>query len=198
MLKDVISQISAKFAEIMAKKNAEPTKHEIKKEKEILVPSVEKWTMVTFSILLLNLLWHLQMVAGWFNGATLIDQYGMEPILVEAMNRCPDLFFYSTYISAGICLVMLGIAVWMFIYYITDKIEGYIALNVAVGCAIGTAWTFPVVGFVADLFATAINLRDTSGLDVFQLGIDGWPLIVITGVCVAVLLINDRIEKLLK
>ena len=166
--------------------------------KKILVPNPESWRIVTIAVMLLALLRLFESVCGWLNGNTMVTQYGIDPILADAIVKCPDLLFYATYVTLGLSLIFLFVVGRMFVLYISDECEASTALNVTLGCSIAAAWSFPVVHVVTDLAATGFNLRDTTGLDAFQLGTDTWPLIVITLVCVVLLVINKRVSKLIK
>lgn len=194
MFNDLITKIKTKFS----RKKTDQQQKAMKKVKEIMVPTHENWRTFTIAILLMSVLWHLQAVCGWLNGNTMVEHYGISSVLAEAIVRCPDLVFYATYISLALSILMLVIIGRMFVRFICDEVEASTALNVTLGCSIGTAWSFPVIHVVVDMIATGLNIRDTTGMDAFQLGIDIWPLIVITVVCIVLLMVNRRVERLMK
>ena len=193
-MNDFMTKLKAKFS----KKNTAKAQKVKNHTKNVLVPSPESWRVVTIAILLMALLRLLESVCGWLNGSTLVSQYGMDPVLVDAIVACPDLLFYATYVTLGLSIIFLVVVGWMFVYYICDEVEGSTALNVTLGCSIAAAWSFPVIHVITDLTATGFNLRDTGNLDAFKLGVDMWPLVVITVVCVVLLIVNKRVSKLLR
>lgn len=193
-MNDITKKLKAK----LLKQQTDTARKPAKKVKQILVPDQEPWRVCTIIVLVLAVLWHLKMVCGWLNGATLVDQYGIDPILVDAILKCPDLIFYTTYISLALSLAMLVIILVQFVRYICGVQDSHTALDVTMYCSIATAWSFPVIHVIADLAATGFNTRDTTGLDAFQLGTDGWPMIVISLVCFGLLMYNKRVSKLMK
>ena len=165
------------------------------KKKEYSVPNARLWSIITTLLLIMTLFWHVQAVSGWLNGKTMVEWYGMDTVLADAIAACPDILFYSTYFAMGVSVIMLVITAVVLYRYVVDEMEGYDALNITTICSLIAVWAFPIIHVAADLTASALQIRDTSGFDVFQLDIAGLPLLVISAVCVAVLWVNRSVMK---
>lgn len=179
------------------KKQNKTAQKPIKKFKKVYVPNKQLWGTVTVIILIMTLLWHLEAVVGWLNGTTMVKQYGVDTVLANAIAQCPDILFYATYVALGFSLIMLAVTAWVLYRYMVEEMEFGKALNISTICAMATVWAFPVIHAVTDLAATAMVVRDTTGFDVFQLGIDAWPMLVTTAVCAVVLWVNKRVNTVM-
>lgn len=184
------------------------SRKEIKKAKKMeaaeIVPNILVWNVITTLILVATLVWHLEAVTGWLNGNTMVTQFGMDPVIAKAIAECPDILFYSTYIAFALSLALLVVTAVVLYRFLINKMSGYVALIITMVGSIVSAWGFPLIHAFADLAATPIKIKDTAGIvrdthmfDVFQLGIEGWPLLVITAVCCAILWVNKRIDNMI-
>lgn len=180
------------------KKQNKTTQKPIKKFKKVYVPEKQLWGAVTIVLLLMTLFWHIQNTVGWLNGTIMTDLYGIDANLANAISQCPDILFYTTHITLAISLVMLGVTGWVLYRYVVEEMDSHKALNITAICAMVTVWIFPITHAFADLTATAMVVRDTSGFDVFQLGIDAGPMVVISAVCAVVLWVNKRASAVMK
>lgn len=200
------SLAESKFLNSLKEKLSE--RKEIKKAKKKaaaeIVPNTLVWSVITTLILVASLVWHIEAASGWLNGNTMVSQFGMDPVMAKAIAECPDILFYSTYIAFALSLALLVVTAVVLYRYLINKISGYVALIVTMIGTIASVWGFPLIHAFADLAATPIGVKDTAGIvrntklfDVFQLGIDGWPLLVITAVCCAVLVLNKRIDNMI-
>lgn len=174
-----------------------------KKEPKIIIPNANVWNIVTAIILFFCAVWLLNGTAGWLNGSTMVNWYGMSPVLADTIMKGPDILFFATYLALGVSVILLAIVIWCVYRYFIDEMEGYTALLIVMICAIAAIWAFPFIHVFTDLFATAVQIadgeavaRDTRAFDVFQLGIDILPLLVKSAVCCLVLWINRRVRIL--
>ena len=185
------------------KKNKEAAVAPKKKEVKIITPDIRIWNTITTILMLMTIFWHLEAASGWMNGTTMVEHYGMDPILANAVAACPDILFYATHAALGVSLIMLVITSVLFYRYVIGETEGHDALLITMICSIIAVWAFPFLHAITDLTASAAEVRDSVGVirdtrlfDVFQLGIEGWPLMVTTGVCCVVLWVNRRVNIL--
>lgn len=147
-------------------------------------------------LMVVTVFWHIDAVAGWLNGTTLTKHFGINTVLADAIAKCPDILFHSTYYALAVSLISLVVTAILLYNYIVDKMECFDVLRISMIIMIISVWAFPFIHGVADLAATALQIRDTSNFDVFQLGIAGWPLIVVTAICSVVLWLNGRARVL--
>lgn len=166
------------------------------KEDKTYVLNIDLWNTVTIILLLAMLFLHGKSIVGWLDGTTMVSQFGMDSVLATAIARCPDLLFHATYYSLALSAIMLVVTFVMLYRFLCDKTDSYDALSVSVICSIVTTWAFPFIHAILDLGATALNIRDTSGFDVGQLGIDLQPMIIITVVYFVILWLNKRVDNL--
>lgn len=157
-------------------------------------PSVSLWSTIVAIILLVSAVWHLENLIGWFTGDVLANLYGMEANLAEAIAACPYILFYATYVAAFFSAAFLVIVLVLLYMMITGRLDETDVLTPTMLCTIVSIWLFPIAHVVADLIATVAKVRDTSGFDVFQLGIDMIPMLAITAVCCFVIIAGKRIN----
>lgn len=154
------------------------------------------WDTIVTVILLTSAVWHLQHFIGWFTGDVLMELYHIENALAKAIVDCPYILFYATYIAAGFSGVFL-IGILYFLYaMLTGKMDADEALTPTMLFNLSTIWLFPIIHAVADLTATTLKVRDTSGFDVFQLGIDMIPMVIISAVCCLILWVGNKIRSI--
>ena len=178
------------FKKFKIKKAAKPAK----KVYRVPTPNVEIWNSFALLILVATACWHLIGVSGWMSGKALVDLYGVNEVLATAIGRDPSILFNATYYAMAVSVIMLGITLVMLYLFLFDERDAYDSLKIVLPCSIITTWSFPIIHAATDLAATAQNIRDTSGFDVFQLGIDMTPMVVITAVCIVLMWLNKRIN----
>lgn len=185
---------TTKMKGLLKNKRNKTTKRRKVKLVKTYIPNAETWNTVVTVLLLVTLAWHFKAIIGWLTGATMVDQFGMEAPLATAIAKCPDILFYSTYVALGVSVIMFIVTAFVSHRFVCDEMDGCDALNTAVICSLVSIWAFPVIHACADLLATALKTRDTSGFDVFQLGIDIWPMLISSAVCVVILSLNKRVD----
>lgn len=180
------------FAKFKIKKAARPAK----KVYRVPTPNIDLWNCFALLILIATACWHLIGVSGWMSGKALVDLYGVDEVLASAIGACPDILFNATYYAMALSVGMLILTVVMLYLFLFDERDAYDSLKIVLPCSIITTWAFPIIHAATDLAATAMNTRDTTGFDVFQLGIDMTPMLVITAVCLVLMWLNKRINIL--
>lgn len=168
-----------------------------KREKmEWLTLNQENWNIISMFLLLLTALWNLQNVIGWLNCESLTRLYGVNSLLADAVAKCPDIVFYSTYITFAISIAVLVFTGYMIFKAIFNKCSAQDALNPVLISSMCYCWIFPVVHIVVDIAATALQVRSTMGFDFFQMEINALPICVITIVSALLLWLNKNIDNL--
>ena len=180
------------FNKFKIKKSAKPKK----KVQRIPTPNMDIWNCFALLILAATTCWHLIGVSGWLSGQALVDYYGVSQVLADAIGNDPSILFGATYYAFALSLIMFGITIVMLYLFIFDERDAYDSLKIVLPCSIITTWAFPIIYAATDLAATAQNTRDTTGFDVFQLGIDMSPMFVISGVCIFLMWLNKRVNIL--
>ena len=153
----------------------------------------EYWNIAVLLILIATAIWHLYALSGWLNGNTLVNYFGLERPLATAISESPDILFYATYFAMGLSAIMFIVTLVTLVFYCCNEWDAYLAIRIVITCSIVSIWAFPFLHAITDLTATAFNVRDTSGFDVFQLGIDMWPMVINSAVCIVILWLNKRI-----
>ena len=187
---------TTKFKGLLKNKRTKTTKARKVKVVKTYIPNGDTWNVIATILLVATLAWQFKGIIGWLTGATMVDVFGMSPVLATAIVKCPDILFYSTYFALGVSVIAFIVTAFVTHRFVCDEMDGCDALNTAVIGSMVTLWAFPVIHGCADLLATATKIRDTSGFDVFQLGIDIWPLLISTAVCVVIAALNKRVDIL--
>lgn len=156
--------------------------------------NVELWNTITVILLLMSVFWHLRNVAGWWNGNTLVQVYGMDELLASAIGACPDILFYATHLSMATSIGFLIASLVLLVLFVIDSKDACAVLGPVMLFTIISIWAFPVFHAICDLLATAFEVRDTLDFDVFQLGIKAGPMLITTAVCFVIMQVNKRVN----
>lgn len=154
------------------------------------------WNIVSIFLLLITAVWHLQNLLGWLNGKTLTSLYGVNELLADAIAKSPNILFHSTYYCLVISLGVTAYVLYMIYRALFDKDTAQDALTPVLYTSIVFPWVFPTVHIIADLVATAMQLRTTMMFDVFQLNIDLLPTCAITIISLLLVWLNKNIDNL--
>lgn len=185
-----------KIKALFSRKAAAEKRAAKKAEMKWLTLNQTNWNIVCVFLLLMSAVWHLEQLTGWLNGETLMNLYKVPQQVAEAIVVCPDILFYSTYVCLVIslgCTVFVGYMIFRALF---DKDSAQDALNPVLLVSAVFPWVFPIVHVIADVAGTAMKVRSTMMFDVFQLGIDVFPLCIITVVSLALLWLNKNIDNL--
>lgn len=167
-----------------------------KAEMKWLTLNQANWNIVCVFLLLMSAIWHLEQMIGWLTGDTLMNLYNVSPLLADAIVKCPDILFHSTYyafvVSLG-CTIFVGYMIFRALF---EKDSAQDALSPVLVVSAIFPWVFPIIHIVADIAGTALKIRSTMMFDVFQLGIEMAPLCIITVVSLLLLWLNKNIDNL--
>jgi len=168
------------------------------KKRVYRIPEINEdyWNTTALFLLIATVFWHLQALTGWLNGSTLVRYFGIDSVLANAISKSPDILFYATYFAMGLSVIMLIVTLVVLYFFFCDECDTHLAVKTVVSCSLASIWAFPVIHAITDLTASAIIERDTTGFDVFQLGINAGPLVLASVVCIAILWLNKRINIL--
>lgn len=154
------------------------------------------WNTVSIILLVVTAIWHLQNLLGWLNGKTLVQLYGVNELLADAIAKSPDILFNTTYYCLVISLGVTAFVLYMIYRALFDKDTAQDALTPVLYSSIVFPWVFPTVHIVADMVATAKQVRTTMMFDVFQLNMDMLPTCAITIISLLLVWLNKNIDNL--
>lgn len=185
-----------KIKALFSRKAAAEKRAAKKAEMKWLTLNQTNWNIVCVFLLLMSAIWHMEQMVGWLTGETLTNLYNVSPLLADAIVKCPDILFHSTYYafaaSVG-CTIFVGYMIFKALF---EKDTAQDALSPVLVVSAIFPWIFPVIHIVADIAATALKVRSTMMFDVFQLGISMAPLCIISVVSLLLLWLNKNIDNL--
>ena len=185
-----------KIKALFSRKEAAKRRAEKKANMQWRTLNQANWNIVCIFLLLLTAVWHLQNLLGWLNGNTLVELYGINELLADAISKSPDILFHATYYTAVISLGVTVFVLYMIYRTLFDKDTAQDALTPVLYTSAVFPWVFPTVHIITDVVGTAMRVRTTMMFDVFQLNMDMLPACAITIISVLLVWLNKNIDNL--
>lgn len=145
-----------------------------------------------FCLVIIGLIGLLNAVAlvGWITGDTLKLFYGIDGLFLETAMGTPYLILYMNVFGIIACALMVAYTVYTIIECVNDKESTFDKLRSYIIMTVLSIWAVPLYHAIADLAMTAAHVRSILSFDIFDLGMNGWPMLVCTGLCIVVLIVN--------
>jgi hypothetical protein len=129
-------------------------------------------------------------LVGWITGDTLSIFYGIDGLLLDTAMQNNYLILYMNYFGIIACAIMILLAGYYIYESIGDKEFTFDRLrNYMIFTAL-SIWGVPLYHAIADLAMTAGKVRSILSFDLFDLGMNGWPMVACTGLVILVLVLN--------
>ena len=129
-------------------------------------------------------------LVGWITGDTLDIFYGIDGLLLETAMQNNYLILYMNVYGIIACAFMILYAVYTIYECVTNKEITFDKLRTYVLVTALSVWSVPLYHAIADLALTASKIRSILSFDLFDLGMNGWPMVAATALCIVVLVVN--------
>lgn len=129
-------------------------------------------------------------LVGWITGDTLAIFYGIDGLFLENAMQTPYLILYMNVFGIIACLAMVVYSVLTIIGSITDKETTFDKLRDFMLMTALSVWAVPLYHAIADLAMTYMQIRSVLSFDIFDLGMNAWPMLISTVLCIVVLIVN--------
>ena len=100
------------------------------------------------------------------------------------------LILYMNVYGIIACAFMILYAVYTIYECVTNKEITFDKLRTYVLVTALSVWSVPLYHAIADLALTASKIRSILSFDLFDLGMNGWPMVAATALCIVVLVVN--------
>ncbi len=148
------------------------------------------WYRICLVIIGLIALVNAVALVGWITGDTLSIFYGIDGLLLETAMQNNYLILYMNIFGIIACALMILYAAYTIYECVNDKEITFDKLRTYMIFTILSIWSIPLYHAIADLALTAAKVRSILSYDLFDLGMNGWPMLVVTALCIVVLIVN--------
>ena len=148
------------------------------------------WYRICLVIIGLIALVNAVALVGWITGDTLEVFYGIDGLLLDTAMQNNYLILYMNTFGIIACAAMILYAAYTIYECVTDKEITFDKLRTYIIFTVLSIWSVPLYHAIADLALTAAKIRSILSFDLFDLGMNGWPMVVATGLCIVVLIVN--------
>lgn len=148
------------------------------------------WYRICLVIIGLVALVNAVALVGWITGDTLEIFYGIDGLLLETAMQNNYMILYMNVFGIIACAIMILYAVYTIHECVTDKEITFDKLRSYMIFTALSIWSVPLYHAIADLALTAAKIRSILSFDLFDLGMNGWPMVVATALCIVVLVLN--------
>lgn len=148
------------------------------------------WYRVCLAIIGLIGLVNAVGLVGWITGHTLDIFYGIDGLFLENAMKTPYLILYMNTFGVIACAAMVLYAAYTIYECVNDKEITFDKLRDFILMTALSIWAVPLYHAIADLAMTYAHVRSVLSFDIFDLGMNAWPMLISTVLCVAVLIVN--------
>ena len=148
------------------------------------------WYRICLVIIGLVALINAVALVGWITGDTLSIFYGIDGLLLETAMQNNYLILYMNIYGIIACAAMILYAAYTIYECVTDKEITFDKLRTYMIFTTLSIWSVPLYHAIADLAMTASKIRSILSFDLFDLGMNAWPMVGATVLCIAVLIVN--------
>ena len=148
------------------------------------------WYRICLVIIGLVALINAVALVGWITGDTLSIFYGIDGLLLETAMQNNYLILYMNIYGIIACAAMILYAAYTIYECVTDKEITFDKLRTYMIFTTLSIWSVPLYHAIADLAMTASKIRSILSFDLFDLGMNAWPMLGATVLCIAVLIVN--------
>lgn len=148
------------------------------------------WYRICLVIIGLVALINAVALVGWITGDTLSIFYGIDGLLLETAMQNNYLILYMNIYGIIACAAMILYAAYTIYECVTDKEIAFDKLRTYMIFTTLSIWSVPLYHAIADLAMTASKIRSILSFDLFDLGMNAWPMLGATVLCIAVLIVN--------
>jgi hypothetical protein len=169
----------------MNTKNANP-QAAVKKR----LASYSIWYRVCLGIFATGTLLFLAALIGWFTGHTLDIFFGIDGLFLEMAMKNNYLIMYMNYWGVLVSLAMIAYGVYLFFICPTERETTFDRFrNYLIFCVL-SVWSVPLFNALSDFVMVGSRIRSVLSYDIFDMGLDAIPSLVVTGVSIALLGVN--------
>lgn len=134
-------------------------------------------------------------LVGWITGDTLSIFYGIgraeeSKLLLETAMQNNYLILYMNTFGIIACAVMILYGAYTIYECVTDKEISFDKFRTYIIFTALSIWSVPLYHALADLALTAAKIRSILSYDLFDLGMNGWPMVGATVLCIVLLVVN--------
>lgn len=153
------------------------------------------WYRVTLVIMVLTAVCYGVALVGWITSHTASLFFGIEGLFLEDAMQTPYLWLYLNYFGIVSCALVAGLAVYYIFVSLSDKESAFLKIRSLMGLVIGSVWAVPLFHGIADLAATAMRVRTILSYDIFDLGMNFIPSLVVTALALVIIFINSKLGE---
>ena len=129
-------------------------------------------------------------LVGWITGDTLSIFYGIDGLLLDTAMQNNYLILYMNIFGIIACAAMILYGAYTIKECVTDKEITFDKFRDYVIYTALSIWSIPLYHAIADLALTAAKIRSILSFDLFDLGMNGWPMVAATALCIVLLVVN--------
>lgn len=129
-------------------------------------------------------------LVGWITGDTLSIFYGIDGLLLDTAMENNYLILYMNTFGIIACAAMIAYAAYTIYECVSDKEITFDKFRTYIIFTVLSIWSVPLYHALADLALTAAKIRSILSYDLFDMGMNGWPMVGATVLCIVLLVVN--------
>lgn len=148
------------------------------------------WYRVCLGIFATGTILFLAALIGWFTGHTLGLFFGIDGLFLELAMKNNYLVMYMNYWGILVAVAMIAYGAYLFFICPTERETTFDRFRNYMLFCILSVWSVPLFNALADFAMVGARIRSILSYDIFDLGMNAIPSIVVTVVCLGLLTAN--------